>query len=195
MSCELRVLVAMALNNYLTKQFSPTISIKDVLGLRGRIRILKYLALEGEKMISNVAKTVKINHRTVSEYLKLFELVELVELKKFGRHKIYRFRIEIDRNQKLKALFETWQDAENSLEELLGDRGLVRIIEHLISFGEISNSGVGAKGKTRKRRLKLLQRTGLIDGKKNDQFSYRFCEEVPRNRSLKNFFDAWGSSI
>ncbi len=170
--------------------FVENIKIENILGLKGRVRILRYLALEGEKMISNIAQTVKINHRVVSSYLTLFERVRIVELKEFGRHKIYRFRVEIPRNKTIKEFFESWHDEKELLETLFGTKERVALLEQLVLKGELPISRVASTYKTRKKRLDLLGKAGLIviDGEKRKVY---FLNTKFRNQTIKELFEAW----
>jgi DNA-binding transcriptional ArsR family regulator len=87
--------------------FNPL--IEEVLSSKGRVRILKTLAIEEELNISAIARQSKLNHSTTSNHLEFLEKAGLVQEKNFGRIKIFRFRIENTNARALKRLFEIWE--------------------------------------------------------------------------------------
>lgn len=68
--------------------------IDDLLGSEARVKILKVLALNEEITVSILIKRTKLNHDTVIKHLKYLKDVNLVQEKKFGRIRIYRFKKE-----------------------------------------------------------------------------------------------------
>lgn len=83
--------------------------IEDILSSRGRIKILKELALSTELNISELCRRVGLNHSSTKLHLKILIDSGLVEEKTFGRIKIYRYRIEDLRARSLKNLLEIWE--------------------------------------------------------------------------------------
>ena len=84
--------------------------IEDVLSSRGRILILKTLAEMEELNISAIARVANLNHSTTTQHLNFLTKVWLVQEKKFGRIKIFRYRIENVKARSLKKLFEIWKN-------------------------------------------------------------------------------------
>ena len=84
------------------------IAIEEVLSSKGRIIILKTLAEREELNISAIARIANLNHSTTTQHLKFLTKAGLVQEKKFGRIKIFRYRIENTKARSLKRLFEIW---------------------------------------------------------------------------------------
>ena len=84
--------------------------IEDVLSSRGRILILKTLAEMEELNISAIARVANLNHSTTTQHLSFLTKAGLVQEKKFGRIKIFRYRIENVKARSSKRLFEIWKN-------------------------------------------------------------------------------------
>jgi len=82
--------------------------IEEVLSSKGRILILKILAEREELNISAIARITNLNHKTTAQHLEFLTKVGLVQEKRFGRIKIFRFRLENTKARSLKRLFEIW---------------------------------------------------------------------------------------
>ncbi|MHA1771155.1 MAG: ArsR/SmtB family transcription factor [Candidatus Thorarchaeota archaeon] len=85
------------------------ISIEDMLSSRGRIKILKELAISEELNISEICRRVGLNHSTTKSHLSVLVQSGLVEEKIFGRIKIYRYKIEDLRARSFRALLDLWE--------------------------------------------------------------------------------------
>ncbi|MHA1958856.1 MAG: ArsR/SmtB family transcription factor [Candidatus Thorarchaeota archaeon] len=83
--------------------------IEEVLSSRGRIKILKELAIASELNISELCRRVGLNHSSTKTHLKVLIRNGLIEEKTFGRIKIYRYRTEDLRARSLKNLFDLWR--------------------------------------------------------------------------------------
>ena len=83
-------------------------SIEEVLSSKGRIMILKILAEMEELNISAIARVANLNHSTASQHLNFLTKAGLVQEKRFGRIKIFRFCSENLKARSLKKLFEIW---------------------------------------------------------------------------------------
>ncbi|NHJ41041.1 MAG: winged helix-turn-helix transcriptional regulator [Asgard group archaeon] len=83
--------------------------IEEVLSSKGRILILKILAEMEELNISAIARVTNLNHSTATQHLEFLTKAGLVQEKKFGRIKIFRYRSEDIKARSLKKLFEIWE--------------------------------------------------------------------------------------
>jgi predicted transcriptional regulator len=83
--------------------------IEEVLSSKGRILILKTLAEMEELNISAIARVTNLNHSTTTQHLEFLTKAGLVQEKKFGRIKIFRYRSENIKARSLKKLFEIWE--------------------------------------------------------------------------------------
>ncbi len=94
----------MILNTQLKKDL-----IEDLLGSRARVKILKVLAINEELTISLIIKQTKLNYNSVSKHLDYLKIVDLVQEKKFGRIKIFRFKSENLKARSFKNFIKIWE--------------------------------------------------------------------------------------
>ena len=87
--------------------------IEIVFQSKERIRITKVLSREGELNIAEIARRVHLNHNSVKLHLKALVKAGVLEEKKVGQIKTFRFRIEDIRARVIKNLFEVWEPAGN----------------------------------------------------------------------------------
>jgi predicted transcriptional regulator len=87
-------------------------SLEKIFSSKGRIKIVKILAKEGELNISEIAKRAKLNYSTTNQHLDFLEKVGLVQEKIFGRIRIFRFKSENIKAQAIKNLFEIWESTK-----------------------------------------------------------------------------------
>ncbi|MFW9786664.1 MAG: ArsR family transcriptional regulator [Candidatus Thorarchaeota archaeon] len=85
------------------------IPIEEIFSSRGRIKILKELAASNELNISELCRRVDLNHSSTKSHLEVLLSSGLIEEKKFGRIKIYRYKIEDLRARSLRSLFNLWE--------------------------------------------------------------------------------------
>ncbi|MFX0071852.1 MAG: winged helix-turn-helix domain-containing protein [Candidatus Hermodarchaeota archaeon] len=83
--------------------------IENLLGSRARIKILKILAYNNELNISLIISKTRLNHSTVLRHLNFLKSLNLIQEKRFGRIKIYRYKIENLRAKSLKNFIEIWE--------------------------------------------------------------------------------------
>jgi predicted transcriptional regulator len=76
---------------------------------RGRIKIVRELAVSNELNISEICRRVGLNHSTTKAHLDALIQSGMVEEKVFGRIKIYRYRMEDMRARSLKNLLDLWE--------------------------------------------------------------------------------------
>lgn len=84
--------------------------IEETFGSRARVKIMKLLAINEELMISQIIKRTKLNHTSVSKHLNFLINHDLVQLKKFGRIKIYRFKTENLRAGSFIKFLNIWEN-------------------------------------------------------------------------------------
>ena len=99
----------MVITKVLEGNIPVNLLLEDIFQSRGRIKILKILAKEGELNISEIAKRAHINHNSTRYHLNFLAKAKIVQEKKFGRIKIYRFRIEDFKVKAIKTLFDIWE--------------------------------------------------------------------------------------
>jgi len=82
--------------------------IWEVLSCRGKVKVLKTLVDAEELNITEIVRKTELSHRSVKNYLAELCDTGLVELKKFGRIRIYRYRVEVARARVLQYMFKIW---------------------------------------------------------------------------------------
>ncbi len=83
-------------------------TIEDILSSKGRVRILRILAEIGELNISDIARRAGLNYAATNQHLQALENAGLVQHKKFGRIRIFRFNEENVRARTVKKLIDFW---------------------------------------------------------------------------------------
>jgi len=93
----------------MTDSAPARVPIEELFSSRGRVRILKELVKSNELNISELCRRVGLNHSSTKSHLQVLLAAGLIEEKKFGRIKIYRYRIEDIRARSIRNLFELWE--------------------------------------------------------------------------------------
>lgn len=86
------------------------IAFEDILSSRGRVKILKLLALKNEMNISNIVKKTGLNHSSVRDHLIFLKDIDFIQEKQFGRIRIYRYKLENLKARALKNLIVYWEN-------------------------------------------------------------------------------------
>jgi len=89
------------------------IKIEDLFGSKGRIKIIKALAINEELTISLLIKKTKLNHVNVSRHLEYLKSIEFVQEKNFGRIRIFRYKLENVKARALKNLINLIEQENN----------------------------------------------------------------------------------
>lgn len=80
---------------------SKKILFEDLLGSKARAKILKVLAINEELTISLLINKTRLNYTNVKKHLDYLISLDLIQEKRFGRIRIYRYKVE---NIKAKSL-------------------------------------------------------------------------------------------
>lgn len=99
------------LTNIIEDKVKEKLALEDIFQSKGRIKILKILAIEGELNISEIARRAHINHNSTRYHLNFLVKSNVLQEKIFGRIRIYRFKIEEMRVRAIKNLFEIWENS------------------------------------------------------------------------------------
>jgi len=83
--------------------------VEDVLGSKAKVKILKELAKAEELSISLLIKRTKLNYSIVNKHLKQLTSLNLVQEKRFGRIRIYRYKIENPKSKSFRILIDIWE--------------------------------------------------------------------------------------
>ena len=83
--------------------------IEDLLGSRARVKILKALARDDELTISLIIRKTRLNYSCVLKNLNFLKLHNLIQEKKFGRIKIFRYKSENMKARSFRNFIEIWE--------------------------------------------------------------------------------------
>lgn len=84
-------------------------SVEDVFSSKGRVKVLKTLAEKGEMNISEITRRACLNHTTAAMHLNRLCELGIIEEKRFGRIRIFRFKTEDPRAWAVQTLFESFR--------------------------------------------------------------------------------------
>ncbi|MFW9864903.1 MAG: ArsR/SmtB family transcription factor [Candidatus Thorarchaeota archaeon] len=83
--------------------------IENLLGSKARVKILKVLALNKELTISLIINKTKLNYSNVAKHLNYLKNLNLIQEKKFGRIKIFRYKEENIKAYSFKKFIDIWE--------------------------------------------------------------------------------------
>ena len=86
------------------------VAFEDILSSKGRVKILKLLALNNEMNISNIVNKAGLNHNSVKNHLIFLKHIDFIQEKQFGRIRIYRYKLENLKARALKNLIVFWEN-------------------------------------------------------------------------------------
>ena len=90
--------------------------LDEILSCRGKTRILMLLSDKVELNITEIARSIGLNHSTTKGHLEQLEKTGLVEQKRFGRIRIYKYHEADPRAQALRTLIKAWNNENNQNE-------------------------------------------------------------------------------
>jgi predicted transcriptional regulator len=99
------------LTNIIEDKVKEKLALEDIFQSKGRIKILKILAIEGELNISEIARRAHINHNSTRYHLNFLVKSNILQEKIFGRIRIYLFKIEDMRLREIKTLFDILENS------------------------------------------------------------------------------------
>jgi len=84
-------------------------NFESLFGSKARIKILRILCLNHELSISQIIKKTRLNHSCALKHLNYLKSASLIQEKRFGRIKIYRYKIENFKAKSLKIFIDIWE--------------------------------------------------------------------------------------
>lgn len=82
---------------------------EDLMGSRARVKIIKSLAINEELTITQIISKTRLNYSCALTHLNYLKMIDLIQEKKFGRIKIFRFKLENLKARSLKKFIEIWE--------------------------------------------------------------------------------------
>lgn len=87
-------------------------NVEDVFSSRLRMKILKMLNQVGELNVSEIARRLGVNYKTTSGHLKVLEDEGILQLKVFGRIRLYRLNERSAKTKAVQNLIEIWEKTD-----------------------------------------------------------------------------------
>lgn len=81
-----------------------------------RIKIIKLFLQLGELNVSEVARRLSINYRTINKHLKILKEEGILQHKIFGRIHLYRINEKSPKTKVLQKLVEVWEHSNKELD-------------------------------------------------------------------------------
>ncbi len=88
-------------------------SIEDILGSKGRIKILKALVKEGQLNITQIVKRTSMHYKQVEKHLKYLVDTGYVEEIRFGRTRMFSLKLDNPRTLLLAKIISTIMEEES----------------------------------------------------------------------------------
>ncbi len=83
--------------------------IENVLGSKARVKILKTLARNKELTLSLIINNTRLNYSNVIKHLNYLKKINVIQEKRFGRIKIFRYKIENIKARSFKNFLDIWE--------------------------------------------------------------------------------------
>jgi DNA-binding transcriptional ArsR family regulator len=90
------------------------IVFEELLGSKARAKILKVLAQNQELTISTIINKTRLNYSNVIKHLEYLKKCDFIQEKKFGRIRIYRYKVENIIAQSLKNFIDILEEEFHS---------------------------------------------------------------------------------
>ncbi len=84
--------------------------IENLFESKARIRILNTLVKEKELNISSLINKTRLNHTNILKHLNFLKTRDLIQEKKFGRIRIFRYKNENIKAKALENFIHIWED-------------------------------------------------------------------------------------
>ncbi len=84
--------------------------IENLFESKARIRILNTLVKEKELNISSLINKTRLNHTNILRHLNFLKTRDLIQEKKFGRIRIFRYKKENIKAKALENFIRIWED-------------------------------------------------------------------------------------
>jgi len=83
--------------------------IENVLGSKARVKILKTLAKNKELTLSLIINNTRLNYSNTIKHLNYLKKINIIQEKRFGRIKIFRYKLENIKARCFKNFLDIWE--------------------------------------------------------------------------------------
>jgi DNA-binding transcriptional ArsR family regulator len=85
------------------------VELEEVFSSKSRVKILKLIYTLGSLNVSDVARRVKMNYASTAEHLRVLEAEGILEVRVYGRVRMYRFAEGSVKAKAVAGLIEAWE--------------------------------------------------------------------------------------
>jgi DNA-binding transcriptional ArsR family regulator len=82
--------------------------LEEVFSSKSRLKILKLIYKLGQPNVSDIARRLKMNFASTSTHLKVLEAEGILQERKYGRVRLYRFDVGSAKAKAVQNLIEAW---------------------------------------------------------------------------------------
>jgi DNA-binding transcriptional ArsR family regulator len=86
--------------------------LEKVFSSKSRMKILKLIYQLGQLNVSDVARRLKLNFASTSGHLKLLECEDILQERKYGRVRMYRFNEGSAKAKAVQNLIDAWENGK-----------------------------------------------------------------------------------
>jgi DNA-binding transcriptional ArsR family regulator len=86
--------------------------LEEVLSSKSRMKILKLIYQLGQLNVSDVARRLKLNFASTSKHLKLLESEGILQERRYGRVRMYRFNEGSAKAKAVQNLLDVWEKSK-----------------------------------------------------------------------------------
>jgi predicted transcriptional regulator len=86
--------------------------LEEVFSSKSRMKILKLIYQLGQLNVSDVARRLKLNFASTSGHLKLLECEGILQERKYGRVRMYRFNEGSAKAKAVQNLIDAWENGK-----------------------------------------------------------------------------------
>lgn len=86
--------------------------LEEVFSSKPRMKILKLIYALGSLNVSDVARRIKMNYASTASHLKILETEGILQERKYGRIRMYRFNQGSTKAKAVAALIEVWEKSK-----------------------------------------------------------------------------------
>ena len=86
--------------------------VEDIFCSKVRMKILKTLAQTGELNVSEITHKLGVNYQTTIRHLDTLEAENILQHKKFGRIRLYKFNGHSPKARAIQMLLNAWKEPD-----------------------------------------------------------------------------------
>ena len=86
--------------------------LEEVFSSKSRMKILKLIYKLGQLNVSDVARRLKLNYTSTSKHLKVLESEDILQERKYGRVRMYRFNEGSAKAKAVQNLIDAWENSK-----------------------------------------------------------------------------------